>query len=303
MAKTPNWQGKRIVHDSHAADLEHRAALHEFEGGHPRQEAERLAYDEYRREHHRQAAAHHLRGMRAAQGSGDMDESRKHGIAYGLHLKALGLDPMDEVPADIRALIDGEDRQPQYKFKTHKGDALLLQDDHEDVHKSELEKGDVVKFPGNPAPAVDQGKPASVTQALTSPQAVTRAWNQAAQATGFGSGPTKKQAKTAEVQQLRAQHPPPQHNHTWGSLIKEVGSVLGGECGARALDDDEDYEATAQALSEHFGVHPDVIHHELANHGSRAMDDDEDLGFVTRNMAEHLRNYFGLAKPRVPRKK
>lgn len=127
MAKTPNWQGRRILHDSHAGDLERGAALNEFESGHPRQEAERLAYEEYRRSHHQAAAAHHLRGMRAAQGSGDMDESRKHGIAYGLHLQALGLDPMDEVPAEIKALVDGDDRQPHYKFKTHKGDALLLQ--------------------------------------------------------------------------------------------------------------------------------------------------------------------------------
>jgi hypothetical protein len=121
-----SWMGKRIAQENHAEDLEHRAALHEFEGGHPRSEAERMAYDDYAQEHHEQAAAHHLRGMRAAQGSGDMDESRKHGIAYALHMGALNLDSMDEVPKKIRDLAEDPEKKSHYKFKTHPADALLM---------------------------------------------------------------------------------------------------------------------------------------------------------------------------------
>lgn len=124
-AEFPEWMGRRIVSKEHVGDLEHSAATHEFQHGHPRHEAERRAYEDYRRQHHLAAAAHHLQGSRSAQGSGDMDEARKHGLAYRLHLQALDMDPFDGVPEEIRALADGE-AKPRHHFTAHKGDALLL---------------------------------------------------------------------------------------------------------------------------------------------------------------------------------
>jgi hypothetical protein len=161
---------------------------------------------------------------------------------------------------------------------------------------AELAKGKLLQFPGNKAPAVDQGAPAPVQKLpVAPPAAVARS----------------KPAKQPEVQihphgaaaaPVGQHQPPKNHGHTWGSVIEHVGHVLGGECGARALDDEEDYEETRDALAHHFKVHPDVIHEELQNHTGRAMDDNEDLGYVTRHMANHLRNHFGLTKPKTPKK-
>lgn len=280
--KFPTWQGRRVVSDAHKASLEHAAAIHEFEGGKPRKEAEAHAYDEYKREHHAQAAAHHLLGMRAAQATGDMDESGKHGMAYDLHLRSLGHDPLDEVPPEIKKLVDDPERKGHYKFKTHRSDAMLLpsreEPAKEEEPEEELEKGDLIrgKFP---------------TKQPTAPNPVTQLEPTLPQPTNIFP-----QAKEAILPA-----PPAKHPHTWQSILEDVGDVLGGECGARALDDDEDYDATRDALADRFAVHPDVIHHELRHHTSRAMDDDEDLGHVQIDMAEHLRKYFGQKRPKPTR--
>ncbi len=128
---------------------------------------------------------------------------------------------------------------------------------------AELAKGKLLQFPGNPAPAQDQGKPAEVAGSIA---------------------------------------PKNPDRHTFGSVSEHVGHVLAGECGARALDDEEDYDATKHALARHFKVHPDVIHQELQHHQSRCMDDNEDLGHVTIEMSRHLRDHLGIKKPRAPKK-
>ena len=120
------WQGRPIVHDSHREGLETAAAMAEFGEGLSREDAEHKAYHEYVSEHHRAASAHHLRGIRAAQANGDMDEAAKHGIAYGVHMGALGHDPIDQVPEDIQALVTAEERKPHYKFRAHQADRLML---------------------------------------------------------------------------------------------------------------------------------------------------------------------------------
>jgi hypothetical protein len=138
-----NWNGKAILDPKHADDLEQAAAVHEFKGGLSRQNAEAKAYKDYREDHHRQSAAHHLRGSKAAQGSGDMDEARKHHALYELHMNKLGLDPTKEPPNDIKAHMNAEDKKPAHKFKAHPGDSLVLEDVHNQVleatKKSETE--------------------------------------------------------------------------------------------------------------------------------------------------------------------
>ena len=124
--KFPKWQGRRIVKDTHAPEIEHAAAIYEFKHLLPRGEAERRAFDDYRKAHHQQAAAHHLRGMRAAGAAGDLDEASKHSTAYSLHLHALGHDPLEAVPSEIESLVNDEKRKSHYKFKAHNADALLL---------------------------------------------------------------------------------------------------------------------------------------------------------------------------------
>ena len=122
------WLGRPIISDAHASDLETRAAEHEFGSGLSRPESEERAYQDYLREHHTRAAAHHLQGLRSAQANSDLEESRRHGTAYALHLQALGLEASDPVPESVRALTEAPDRKSHTKFKAHAADRLLLGD-------------------------------------------------------------------------------------------------------------------------------------------------------------------------------
>lgn len=128
----PKWAGRDILDESHLEELDSRASAHEMDSKLPRSQAEEEAYREYTKDHHAKAAAHHLMGMKGAQGAGSMDEARKHGAMYGLHIKALGEDPYGPVPAKVKQHVDSPDRDPVFKFKAHKGDAFLLKDGEKD---------------------------------------------------------------------------------------------------------------------------------------------------------------------------
>ncbi len=168
---SPMWNNRPIAKDEDASDLDIRSATYEFKHRMKREDAEHRAHHEYKQDKHREAAAFHLQGLKAAQHAGSQEEGHKHGLMYQLHMKALGLDPMDAVPHEIQSLADKQDKF--YKFKPHRSDLFLLQSQGEaDTQKSEggamgddgegLSKGDVVPFPGNKAPAQDQGKAAPV---------------------------------------------------------------------------------------------------------------------------------------------
>jgi hypothetical protein len=98
--------------------------MREFGDGLPREEAEEAAYKEYSDNLHRVGAAFHLRGMKAAQAAGDLDEARLHGDAYKAHMDSLGHDTMDQVPPEIANLADSK-VDKVYKFKPHLSDSLL----------------------------------------------------------------------------------------------------------------------------------------------------------------------------------
>ena len=127
MPKT--WMGRRIVKDTDADRLEEAAALLEFGEGVPRSQAEDRAHRDYLADQHRRAAAHHLRGLRAAQAAGDLEEGAKHGEAYHHHMGKLGHDSMDQVPDDVKALVEADDRGTHYRFKAHGADKLLYPDE------------------------------------------------------------------------------------------------------------------------------------------------------------------------------
>ena len=120
------WNGRPVVSDAHRDALETHAALLEFGEGVPRAEAEARAHAEYARGHHQAAAAHHLRGQRAALAAGDLGDAHKHGVMYALHLHALGHDPTDQVPDEVKALVEAEDKPGVHKFKAAAGDRLVL---------------------------------------------------------------------------------------------------------------------------------------------------------------------------------
>lgn len=126
MANSHKWNNNPIVSQDHIPDLERDAALNEFEHGLPREEAEEKAYKEYKTKHHSSAAAHHLRGLKAAQEAGDIDEAHKHGVLYSIHMEHLGHDPMDKVPDEIQKLASDEGKPKMYRFKSHTADKILL---------------------------------------------------------------------------------------------------------------------------------------------------------------------------------
>lgn len=125
----PMWLNKHpVLHEGHLHDLDTRAAINEFDRKMPRAEAEAKAHKDYMAEHHAVAAAHHLSGMKAAQAVGNMEEAKKHGAMYRLHIKALGHDPVGPVPAEVQNHYPNEDSAKVYKFKAHKADRFLLGD-------------------------------------------------------------------------------------------------------------------------------------------------------------------------------
>lgn len=133
---SPQWLGRPINKDDDTHDLETRAAIHEFSDKLPRHEAEGKAYESYVRDSRLQAAAHHLSGMKAAQGAGQMDEARKHGALYETHLKALGLNPVGPVPHEVQSKVGAPDSEQLYRFKGHGGDRFAIQDHKEAAEKA-----------------------------------------------------------------------------------------------------------------------------------------------------------------------
>lgn len=120
-----NWKGRPIIHEKDMADLDRRAAVHEFKGGMQRQAAEDKAHADYTHENHEEAAAHHLAGIRAAQAVGDHEAAHKHGVLYDLHARGAGYNPLDPVHPNVESRLQANVGK-HYKFKAHRGDGLLL---------------------------------------------------------------------------------------------------------------------------------------------------------------------------------
>lgn len=163
MDSAPAWNGRKIAKEEDKHDLEQRAAVFEFKHRMARPDAEHRAHHEYKRDKHREAAAYHLQGLKAAQAAGSGEEGRKHGMMYQLHMKELGLDPMGPVPHEIQGLADKQENF--YRFKPHRGDAFLVQG--EETKKSELEKADGKVIPFR-KPAAPPATPAQVPSSWTS---------------------------------------------------------------------------------------------------------------------------------------
>lgn len=128
MDEKPTWMNKDILHPDHAHDLDKDAAIHEFHGGLERSKAEEKAYGDYVLTQRKQAASHHLRGMKIAQAAGDKDQAAKHAVLYESHMKAIGKDPYDPQSADdVHKEIENLKDQA-YKFRSHKGDLYAVRD-------------------------------------------------------------------------------------------------------------------------------------------------------------------------------
>lgn len=139
------WMGHPTLEKDHEHELHLASALHEFQGGMPRHEAERRALSDYRHEWHSRAAAHHFAGIKASHATGNTEDAQKHHALYSLHVKALGEDPMGPVPEAVRKYHGsaGTDKKQRhvYSFKGHDADQFLVQP----VTKSECELVDLKK--------------------------------------------------------------------------------------------------------------------------------------------------------------
>jgi hypothetical protein len=140
--KGGSWLGHPLLSHGDAHDLHLAAALYEFQRGKPRQEAEKMALDDYRREHHARAAAHHFAGLKAGQATGNTDDAKRHYALYALHVKSLGEDPVGPVPDVIRkygAEVGKSAQQKHvYRFRGHGADQFLVQP----IAKSDVDTAD-----------------------------------------------------------------------------------------------------------------------------------------------------------------
>jgi hypothetical protein len=119
------WLDRYPVLDAdHIDDLETRAGVAEFKHKLPREQAEEKAHADYLVERARDAAAHHLVGVRAAHAAGDSDAAAEHGAAYAGAMKAAGHDAYGPPPPEVLDRVRAA-RPQVYKFKSHPADALF----------------------------------------------------------------------------------------------------------------------------------------------------------------------------------
>jgi hypothetical protein len=194
MDNAPSWNGRKIAKDEDKHDLESRAAVYEFKHRMARPDAEHRAHHEYKQDKHREAAAYHMQGLKAAQAAGSHEEGHKHGMMYQLHMKELGLDPMGPVPHEIQGLADKQENF--YRFKPHRGDAFLLQD----KPAKEEKKGELAKADGKVLPFK---KPAAKPAPAATPAKVPAGWDAAVKETA-AAGPQVADGVSSIVPKIEA---------------------------------------------------------------------------------------------------
>lgn len=144
-AKGATWLGRYpVALAEHIPDLEQRAAVHEFGSKMPRHKAEEAAYADYKRDQLVEATAHHLVGMRAAHAAGQLEQAKRHGVMYGLGLKALGHTDLLSPPDDVASKA-AHTPSEVYRFKAHPGDAFALQS-MDQPPEANLNKGGVYSW-------------------------------------------------------------------------------------------------------------------------------------------------------------
>lgn len=129
-----------ILHEDHGNDLSTHAAMLEFGDKLPRGESEKRAYMNYRRANIVDSAAHHLIGMRAAQGTGDSAAAKRHGTMYALAVRSLGHDHLYTPPDEVLERIK-TNPVSLYRFKSHPADRFLASSE-ESIQKAEKELED-----------------------------------------------------------------------------------------------------------------------------------------------------------------
>jgi hypothetical protein len=119
------WLGRHIIQDPTDIDrLDAASSVHEFRGGLPKEQAEDRAYGDYLDDKARDACAFHYLGMRASVAAQHEPATKRHGEAYSLAMKHLGLNPLDAPPKEILDRVKDASKGP-YSFKPHSADSFF----------------------------------------------------------------------------------------------------------------------------------------------------------------------------------
>jgi hypothetical protein len=124
--KTPKWRNTYPVLALEDHDLlDTNSSVKEFRGGLSKEQAESEAHKDYLKNHAIDSAAHHLLGMRASTATGHEPAAKRHGQAYSLAVKHLGLNPTDTPSKEILDRAKNIEKNP-YSFKAHQADGFFV---------------------------------------------------------------------------------------------------------------------------------------------------------------------------------
>ena len=138
------WMGKPVLSEADAKRLERETAIKAFSKKTNYHTAAKEVYDSYVQEQHANAAAFHIKGMKAAVGAGSMEDAKKHWAAYSDHLKALGLEgrAVGKPPSRV---ADRLQEQSPYRFTQHPADVFQAQTKPPDSDIVQNPIGDMAK--------------------------------------------------------------------------------------------------------------------------------------------------------------
>lgn len=110
-----------IVAEEDKDYLDHSAAIHEFREGLPKPRAEEKAHSEYLKGKAKEAAAHHLHGLKSAVAAGNTAVAEKHGAGYSNAMVAAGKNPMEKPPEDVEK---ASKELALHEYKAHPTDSF-----------------------------------------------------------------------------------------------------------------------------------------------------------------------------------
>jgi hypothetical protein len=119
-----SWRGHPVANEKDAQDLEavaaHRASLgsQDLDGG-------SHIYNQYRKQTHEKAAAHHMCAAQELDHSGQKEAADRHRIMFKMHLGAAGHNPRHGIPDAVKAHVIATPRRKLSFYESHPGDALL----------------------------------------------------------------------------------------------------------------------------------------------------------------------------------
>ena len=114
----------KVISEEHHPDLDARAAVHEFRGKLPREQAEQEAHKDYLKDQAYRSAAHHLLGTRAAVASGNDGAAKRHGESYATAIQAAGHSSIESPPKEVLDYLK-DLKSKVYSFKEHEADSLF----------------------------------------------------------------------------------------------------------------------------------------------------------------------------------